>query len=133
MAYAKEDLKDRLECIPNGRLRWRLMHGHLSSLMNDLIGTMPRKQCVNLKSVMHDMELRLVPKFTRVDQRVTMNVDDLSYLVNHAKKDICATCILDGDECRQCELYKILEAIAPLQDWGSSTVCPYLRDDWMDR
>lgn len=132
VAYAQTDLASRLECIPNGKVRWRLMLGQLRACVNDLIGTIPHKQCVNIKGVMNDMELRLVPKLTRNTDRVSMAVDDLSYLVKYAKKDVCSACILDGEECRQCELYKILESIAPRQDWGSSTVCPYLREDWWD-
>lgn len=133
VAHAQNDLAERLKCIPNGQRRWRLMVGQLRALCNDIIGTTPRKQCVGIQSTMNDMELRFVPKYTPFDTRVVMDVNDLSFLVSHAKKDICSACILTGDECRECELYKILESIAPQQDWGHSTVCPYLREDWFDR
>lgn len=133
IAYAQEDLAERLECIPNGKARWRLMLGQLRSCLNDLIGTVPRKQCQTIKNVMNDMELRMVPKMTPNTNRVAMGVEDLSYLVDHAKKDICMACVMTGDECRKCELYKILESIAPLEDWGQSTICPYSKEDWWDR
>lgn len=133
IAYAQDDLKDRLECIPEGQVRWRLMLGQLRALCNDLIGTVPQKQCVAIKNVMNDMELRMVPKYTPYDSRAVIDVDDLSYLVNHAKKDICTACIKNGDECRECELYKILESVAPQKEWKNSTVCPYLREDWFER
>lgn len=132
-AYAQDDLAKRLECIPDGKVRWRLMLGQLRALCNDLLGTTPRKQCLTIKHVMDDMELRMVPKFTPVPDRVCMGVDDLSYLVRAAKKDICVGCILTGDECRKCELYRILESVSPMEDWGDSMMCPYNRDDWMDR
>ena len=126
-------LKDRLECIPSGKVRWRLLLGQLRAVTNDLIGTIPYKQCVNIKNVMNDMELRLVPKYSGHGNRVTLDIDDLSYIVNAAKKDHCLACILNGDECRSCKLYQILESIAPMEDWGDSTVCPYMREDWLDR
>lgn len=132
VAYAKDDLAKRLECIPAGRRRWAMLLGSFRSLMDELLATVPTKQCLSIRNVMDDMELRMVPKFTPKSNRVSMDVADLSYIVNHAKKDICSACILNGDECRQCELYQILESIAPRKDWGSSTICPYMKDDWMD-
>lgn len=132
-AYGQEDMERRLECIPEGKRRYRLMLGQLRAICNDLIGTMPRKQAVTIKNTMNDMELRLVPKFSGHGNRVTLDIDDLSYIVNAAKKDHCLACILNGDECRSCKLYQILESIAPMEDWGDSTVCPYMREDWLDR
>jgi hypothetical protein len=133
VAYAQDDLKDRLDCIPHGRVRWRLMLGQLRALCYDLIGTVPKKQCKQIRNTMDDMELRMVPKLTPMSHRVNMDLDDLSYLVSHAKKDICTACILNGDECRKCELYQILEAVAPLQDYGKGTICPYMKEDWLER
>ena len=101
VAYAQDDLAKRLECIPNGKVRWRLMLG-------------------------------MVPKFTPKTDRVNMGIEQLSWLVNAARKDTCMSCIRNGDECRTCDLYKILESIAPREDWGPSTMCPYYNDDWMD-
>lgn len=133
VAYAERDLEKRLECVPNGKARWRLMLGQLRALCNDLVGTIPEKQKNAVRNVMSDMEVRLVPKMTPYDKRIVMGVDDLSYIVAHAKKDICLGCTYSGDECRQCELCRILEGIAPLQDWGSDALCPYSREDWWDR
>ena len=133
VAYAKDDLQKRLERIPNGKRRWNLMLGQLRALLNDIIGTVPKKQCNTIKNVMNDMELRMVPKFSPGGNRVSMGVEDLSLLVNAAKKDYCLSCIRNGDECKKCELYQVLESIAPLNDWGSSTICPYMREDWMER
>lgn len=132
-AYAKDDLKDRLKMIPNGQRRWNLMLGQLRALLNDILGTVPKKQVLSIRNVMDDMELRMVPKLTPKSNRVTMDIDDLSLLVNAAKKDYCTACIYTGDECRKCELYQVLESISPQEDWGNSTVCPYMRKDWMNR
>ena len=132
-AYGQDDLAKRLESIPNGKSRFRLMLGQLRAIVNDLIGTMPVKQVLTVRNLMKDMELRLVPKFTPYDKRVSMDIDDLSYIVSAAKKDHCLACVRTGDECRKCRLYQILESVAPLNDWGDSTMCPYMREDWVDR
>lgn len=133
LVYAQDDLKERLKMIPDGTERWSGMVETLRSLMNDVLGTVPRRQCVTIKNVMNDMDLRMVPRYTPKANRVSMGEEDLSYLVDHAKTDICTACTLNGDECRTCELYRILESIAPQQDWGDSTVCPYMREDWFER
>ena len=130
VAQAEGPLKDRLECIPSGKVRWRLLLGQLRAVTNDLIGTIPYKQCVNIKNVMNDMELRMVPKFSASDNRVIMTAPDLAYLVDAAKRDKCMGCIYTGDECRQCELYKILSAITPMQDYGNGMICPYNLAEW---
>jgi len=129
-AYAQDDLSRRLECIPNGKRRWRLMLGQLRALCNDLLGTIPRKQCVGINNVMHDMELRLVPKFTKWDNRVILPAPDLAYIITLAKKEKCMTCVLTDAECRKCEFYKILESVAPLDDYGSGGICPYNMVEW---
>ena len=130
VAQAQEPLQKRLEYIPNGKNRWRLLLGQLRAITNDIIGTVPYKQCVNIKNVMNDMELRLVPKFTRGETRVVMDAADLAYLIDAAKRDMCAGCILTGEECRKCELYKILSAISPLKDYGNGMICPYNLAEW---
>lgn len=132
VAYAQDDLAKRLECIPNGKVRWRLMLGQLRALLDDILGTIPKAQCKNIKHVMDDMELRMVPKYTPKTDRVNMGIEQLSWLVNAARKDTCMSCIRNGDECRTCDLYKILESIAPREEWGPITMCPYYNDDWMD-
>lgn len=133
ITYGETDLKGRLECIPNGKTRYRLMLGQLRAICNDMIGTLPIKQCKQIRNTMNDMELRLVPKHTPHGSGVVLDVDDTTYLVDHAQSDVCSTCIRDGEECRSCELYQILEAITPLNEWGNSTICPFNREDWKQK
>jgi len=130
VAQAQEPLQKRLECIPNGKSRWRLLLGQMRAVTNDIIGTIPYKQCVNIKNVMMDMELRLVPKYSAAENRVVMDAKDLAFLIDAAKRDMCAGCIYTGDECRKCELYKILSAITPLKDYGNGMICPYNLAEW---
>ena len=130
VAYAEEDLAKRLECIPNGKVRWRLMLGQLRALCNDILGKMPIKQHKTIMNVMNDMELRMVPRLTKRDDAVVIDADDLGYMVMLAKQEKCTSCIMTDDECRKCELYKILESAVPLDDYGSGALCPYNMVDW---
>lgn len=133
VAHGRDDLQKRLSMIPNGKKRWNLMLGQLRSLMSDMLGTTPYKQRKTIQNTMNDMALRLVPKGTQSNNRVTMDADDLALLIRHAKKDLCTSCVFNGDECRKCELYQILESISPQEDYGDGTMCPYMKEDWWDR
>lgn len=130
---AEGDLKDRLECIPNGRVRFRLMLGQLRAICNDLIGTTTIKQAKQIRNVMNDMELRMVPKFSASTSRMVLDKEQATFLVEAAKEAKCAACILDGEECRRCELYQLLEAVTPLDNWSGTGLCPYNHDDWKER
>ena len=132
VSYAQRDLEKRLECIPEGKRRWRLMLGQLRALCNDLIGTIPVKQCKTIRNTMEDMELRMVPKGTKRDNRVVMDAKDLGYLVTLAKQERCTACVLTDAECRDCTLYKILESAVPLDDYGDGGICPYNLLKWED-
>jgi len=132
VACAAEVLGKRLDCIPEGRVRWRLMLGQLRALCNDLIGTVPAKQRKTIWNVMNDMELRMVPKGTKRDDRVVMDAKDLGYLVTLAKQERCTACVLTDAECRDCTLYKILESAVPLDDYGDGGICPYNLLKWED-
>lgn len=133
VAEAQDDLATRLECIPNGKSRYRLMRGHLRAIVNDICGTMPEKQKNQIVNMTRDMELRMVPRYSPGTARMILNKEEANYLVDHAKADVCSACILNGEECRTCEMYQMLEAITPLEDWGDSTMCPYNRKDWKDK
>ena len=133
IAYGQEDLAERLECIPNGKLRWRLMLGHLRSLMNDLLGTTPTKQCKSIRNEMSDMKLQMVPKTMITKDRVVVDVSDISYIVYHAKRDMCVACLGTEEEYRKCEMFKILQGICPTEEVGDRSTCPYWKDDWWDK
>lgn len=133
LAYGQEDLEKRLECIPQGKLRWRLMLGHLRALMNDILGTTPVKQCKTIKNEMEDMKLQLIPKTTVAKDRLVISVKDLSFIVDHAKQDMCTSCALMDNEFRKCEMFRILETVSPPKDMGDGTFCPYWKDDWWDK
>lgn len=131
VAYAQTDLAERMKMIPDGPKRMNDTLEMLRSVTNDLIGTVPLKQCVRIKNTMHDMELRLVPKMAAKDVRVVLSKDEAKDLVDSAQ-ELCKTCTKDGEECKDCQLYKVLTAVLPLDDYGLGLLCPYNMAGWGD-
>lgn len=127
--YAQEDLAHRLECIPDGKARMRLAVGGLSAVCDDLIGTVSREQAKQLYGTMRDYDLRLVPKATPGTANIILTREQGVDLMNIAR-DRCKACVEDGNSCRTCRLYQILEATTPLDDYGGDMICPYSLADW---
>ena len=62
LAYAKDDLKERLSMIPDGMERMQKALDFVSLLLDDLIHTVPANQCVSLMNATTDYQVRVVPK-----------------------------------------------------------------------
>ena len=127
--HSETDLAKRLECVPHGKKRFRLLVGQISAIMNDLTGTMPEKQKDKVRNMMHDMEIRLVPKMTPRDVSIVLSRKDAMVLFDLAKEAKCTTCMLDSEQCRKCELYKIMTAETPLEKY-EGYLCPYNLAEW---
>lgn len=132
MCYAEDDLKSRLECVPNGRQRLKLNIGQLRSLLRDLFGTIPERQRRQIQNAANDMEVRLVPKMTPRKISLVLEEETAKELVNAAQAKCKYDCVPDLDGDRNCELCKILEAVIPLEKYDSAT-CPYWHAKWEDK
>ena len=130
-AHAKDDLQKRLECIPYGKERMRMILGGIRSVADDLIGTVPRGQCKQLKNTMLDMEMRMVPKLTGMSQNVILEKDVAKGLFDAAMEK-CRGCVEDAENCRKCALYKVLESSLPLDNYQNTLICPYSVSEWGD-
>ena len=128
-AYAKEDLQKRLECVPDGNRRYRMALGGLKAVCDDLIGTVTRQQAWQLYGTMKDFEMRLVPKLTPMSENILLTKQQGKDLIDCARWK-CAGCVEDGESCRKCKLYKLLEATTPLEDYGDGLICPYSLAEW---
>lgn len=129
IADAQEDLRNRLECVPYGNQRMRLTGGGLGALISDLLGTVSKSQCEQLMRTAHDFEMRLLPKATPMVTNIVMTKDQGKCLMDCARW-ACHACVKDGESCRECQLYKILEATTPLDDYGDGMLCPYALAEW---
>ncbi len=130
IAHGNDDLQQRLKCIPSGKQRMRMLLGSVRALADDLIGTMTRSQCQQLRNTMQDMEIRMVPKMTGMSQNVIFDKDLAKGLIDAAQEK-CHGCVEDGNGCRNCALYKVLEGIIPLENYDGM-ICPYAVSEWED-
>ena len=128
-AYAKDDLKARLECVPDGNRRLRLALGLLRAVCDDVVGTISLAQSRQILGTMKDYEMRLVPKLTPMSTNIIMTKEEGKDLLNLAREK-CVGCTEDGDSCRECKMYKLLEATTPMDDYGSGLICPYSLAKW---
>lgn len=127
--YAKEDLHDRLECVPSGNQRMRLAVGALRAICDDLVGTISRGQCKQIYGTLRDFEMRLLPKLTPGSTNIIMTKEQGKDLLDCARWK-CQSCVEDGEACRQCRLYQLLEATTPMDNYGDGLVCPYSMAEW---
>jgi len=130
IAHANDDLPKRLECIPSGKQRMKMLLGGVRALADDLIGTMTQSQCKQLRNTMADMEIRMVPKMTGMTQNVIFDKDLAKGLIDAAQEK-CHGCVEDGIGCRKCSLYRVLEGIVPLENYDGM-ICPYAVSEWED-
>ena len=131
LAHARDDLGKRLECIPRGKQRMAMLMGQVKSLSNQIVDTMTIQQAKQMRNVMADMEMRMVPKLTPSRSNILMPADAAKTLVSCAQYK-CRECVAYGEEARKCELYKVLEALTPLDDYGNGLTCPYYRAEIED-
>lgn len=129
--FAKDDLKNRLACVPSGQARMNMLCGGIDSLFRDILGTVSDKQRKQLKNMARDLVMKAVPKLSSNGQQVMIYIDDVKELVDCARER-CKLCVMDGNECRKCTLYKWLESNIPLDDYGDNLVCPYAGQHWED-
>lgn len=132
IARATDDLQKRLECIPGGRRRMAMARGQINAIANDLIGTMTVQQCKQLRNVMQDMEMRMVPKLSGKTNNVIMTKENAMTLVDSAKSR-CSMCTACEEDIRKCDLYKTFESVMPLEDYGDGLICPYALAEWEDK
>ena len=129
-AHLSDDLSKRLECIPSGKNRMRMALGCIRAIADDIVGTITRQQANQIQGVFKDYEIRYLPKMTPSKTNIVLTKEIGEALINCAKAK-CNMCAETGVTCRKCELYKILEAVTPIDDYGNDLVCPYLRMEFV--
>lgn len=129
LAYAKDDLKGRLGMIPDGAERLQTVLDGISSLLDDLLYTIPVNQCVSLKNATSDYQVRVVPKAMPMTESIVITKANAKVLIDSAQEGKCVSCVLDGNECRKCELEQAFECVTPLAEYGGN-LCPYNLAIW---
>lgn len=130
-AYANDDLQTRLDTIPSGKQRLAMALGGLRAVCNDLIGTITTAQAKQIQNTMTDMIVQIIPKLAPKSQNVVFE-KDIAKIIMDLAMERCKDCVEDGESCRSCELYKVLESTTPCDDYGSGLMCPYAMAEWED-
>ena len=130
-AHANEDLQERMETIPYAKQRMAMILGGLRAIADDVIGTVPRGQCKQLRNTMHDMEMRMVPKAMGMSQNVILEKDIAKGLVDAAMEK-CHGCVEGPEEGMKCPIYKVLESFLPLESYENGMLCPYSMSEWKE-
>ena len=130
-AHAKDDLQKRMEMIPHGKERMAMVLGGLKAIADDLIGTLPVGQCKQIRNTMNDMEMRMVPKLSRMSTNVILEKDVAKGLVDAAMEK-CHGCVEGPEEGMKCPLYKVLESFLPLDSYENGMLCPYSMSEWKE-
>lgn len=130
-AHARDDLKDRVDTVTNGRARMEVLVDGLKSFVDELLANVPDGQCRQLRNTMKDMEMRMIPKLTPMSQNVLMEKDNAKALIDRAMER-CHGCVEDERSCLDCGLYKVLESMLPLDSYDNGMLCPYALSEWKD-
>ena len=123
-AKVKKGLSKRLQSVPHGAERLNMALGGLKAVCDDIVGTVPSKQAQQMQNTFSDNVWQLVPKLSPGSHNVVMDADIADELIAAAKEK-CTECVLNDEDCRTCQLYQVLTAIAPLEEYGSGMLCPY--------
>ncbi len=125
----QKDLADRLGMLENGSERMKTVAELADRLLTDLRVTVPEDQRVSMENTGKDYEMRLAPKMTPCGNNVIMTADEFRALVDAAREK-CRECVMDDTECENCELYRLLTCVLPIDDYHSINLCPYNLGKW---
>ena len=131
LMYAREDLKKRMEQVPDGYERLVRVSDDILHLFQDILGTVCDRQRKQLQNAAKDMHFTLIPKFDLSGNKLMISLAEMRELTNCAREK-CLNCVEDGQQAKKCRLYKWLETNVPLDDYGDDLLCPYATIDWGD-
>lgn len=129
MMDSREDLKDRISRIENGPEMMNTMTETADKLLTEIRRTIPTEQRVNINNISKDMEMRMVPKMTPSKTSVIMQKEEMRVLVDAAQVK-CRECVEYAEDAKNCELYRLLTTILPLDKYEGTQLCPYNMATW---
>ena len=125
----RTEMAKRIAMIPDGQKRMDEISEKTDGILHELRLTVPEEQRMNLQNTAHEYEVRLTPKATPSKTCVVMGKEEFRTLVDAARAK-CVECTMDDNECEACELYKLLTAVLPLDDYHNGMLCPYNCGEW---
>ena len=130
--HSRQDLEKRLDIVPDGNERMTKVADELNDLFQDIMGTVSDNQRRVLRNSEQDYEVRIVPKASTDKTCLAVSKQDMTNLVDCAREK-CRFCSLNGEEAKDCALYKFLEAYIPLDDYDGEFACPYAYQTWANQ
>jgi len=130
-AHANDDLQKRLAIIPDGQQRMADVIQDLKDVADDIIGTVPKGQCRQIRNTMIDMEIRMTPKLSPMSRNIIIEKDTAKELIDIAMER-CHGCVEGPEDGKKCALYKVLEGFLPLDNYDNGMLCPYSMSEWKD-
>lgn len=130
-AHGKRDLEKRLKNgqIPHGWPRYCAALGAINAIITDIMGTTTKAQARQIWNTTVDMDVQIVPKSIPVGRNVIMDLQTAKDLTDCAREK-CKLRTEDGESCRQCKLYQVMETTTPMDDYGNGLMCPYSLAKW---
>ena len=129
VAFAQDDLKERLALVPDGQERMDDVLKNIAELYQDIIGAINTRQANQLLNVSSDMMVRLIPKMTPKPEKLQVSREEYASLIDCAREK-CKFCTEDGESCVKCQLYGILIERVPLEEYDDGVTCPYAYTEW---
>ena len=126
---SRDELKDRISRIDGGPEMMDTLCEVAEKLLTEIRRTIPTDQRSNINNVSRDLEMRMMPKATPSKTMVVMQKDEFKALVDAAQAK-CHDCVDDTEECRKCELFRLLTVILPMDAYDVGHLCPYNMAGW---
>lgn len=129
MMDSRSELADRVSRIEGGKELMDTMVESADKLLTEIRRTIPEDQRRSINNISKDMEMRMVAKMTPAKTTVLVQKEDFRALVDAAQVK-CRECTDDSEQCKACELFRLLKVVVPLETYDGTFLCPYNLAGW---
>lgn len=123
----EQNLKARLQAIPNGWRDYRLALKTMERVIDAVYATLPEKTIRHMARLcaVGEVVIRPKPALTKGAYSQVVDNEDLKFLINRAMEGCCAICLKEPAEVRGCQMRKTLMRIAPPDTLRRDGICDY--------
>ena len=123
----EQNLKERLQSIPNGWRDYRLALKTMERVIDAVYATLPEKTIRHMARLcaVGEVVIRPKPALTKGAYCQVVDNEDLKFLINRAMEGCCAICLKEPAEVRGCPMRKVMMRIAPPDALRRDGICDY--------
>ena len=123
----EQNLKERLQSIPNGWRNYRLALKMTENVIDAVYDTLPEKTIRHMARLcaVGEVIIRPKPALTKGAYSQVVDNEDLRFLINRAMEGCCAICLKNPAESKGCAMRKVLMRIAPPETLRKDGICDY--------